>query len=117
MRPARARRPDRATCSWRRVSTSTWRSWIRGKTPIPSSGQMKYAEKGLIWCLIHNAGEALDALAELDDEDLNELASREVFQEARRLHEQVGEFSPSALLARLNSVNAQLITRIASAPQ
>ncbi len=83
---------------------------------LPSFGQLKDAEKGLIWALIHNADGALGALAGLDDEDLNELAAREVFQVARRLHHQIGEFSPSALLERLNTVNAQLVTRIAALP-
>ena len=83
---------------------------------LPSFGQMKYAEKGLIWALIHNAEGAVEALGELDEEDLNELAAREVFEVARGLHDQMGEFSPSALLARLNSVNAQLVTRIAASP-
>jgi len=83
---------------------------------LPSFGQLKDAEKGLIWALIHNADGALDALVELDEEDLNELAAREVFQVARRLHDQIGVFSPSALLERLNTVNAQLVTRIAAPP-
>ena len=39
---------------------------------LPAFGQLKQAEKGLIWGLIHNTGEALEALAELDDEDLEE---------------------------------------------
>jgi hypothetical protein len=86
------------------------------RSELPSLGQMKDAEKGLIWALIHNADEALRALIELDEEDLNELATREVFLVARRLHDQIGEFSPSALLERLNTVDAQLVTRIASAP-
>ena len=46
---------------------------------------MKYAEKGLIWALIHNTGPALDALAELDAEDLESLACREIFELARSL--------------------------------
>jgi DNA primase len=81
---------------------------------LPSFGQLKEAEKGLIWALINNADGALEALGDLDEKDLNELAAREVFHVARRLIDQPGEFSPSALLERLNSVNAQLVTRIAA---
>jgi len=81
---------------------------------LPSFGQLKEAEKGLIWALINNADGALEALGDLDEKDLNELAAREVFQVARRLIDQLGEFSPTALLERLNSVNAQLVTRIAA---
>src|SRR6202040_2859346 len=43
---------------------------------LPSFGQLKQAEKALIWGLIHNAGEALKAVAELDEEDLEGLAGR-----------------------------------------
>ena len=53
---------------------------------------------------------------ELDEEDLNDLAAREVFEVARSLHDQPGEFSPSALLQRLSTVNAQLVTSIAADP-
>ena len=61
---------------------------------LPSFGQIKYAEKGLIWALIHNTAEALDALDELDGEDLERLAAREVFEVARSLHDQAGTVSP-----------------------
>jgi len=68
----------------------------------------------LIWALIHNSSEALAALDELDSEDLNNLATREVFQVAQSLHIQNREFLPSALFERLSTVNAQLVTRIAA---
>ena len=54
---------------------------------LPSFGQVKYAEKGLIWALIHNPDEAFDAMVELDAEDLNLLAGREVFEMARSLRD------------------------------
>ncbi len=83
---------------------------------LPSFGQMKYAEKGLIWALIHNPREAFDAMVGLDGEDLDALAGREVFEMARNLHDQSGTFSPSALLQRLSTVNNQLVTSIAANP-
>src|SRR5471030_76944 len=49
---------------------------------LPSFGQLKHAEKGLIWWLIHTPGEARDALVELDEEDLENLAAREIFEMA-----------------------------------
>jgi DNA primase len=82
---------------------------------LPAFGQIKDAERGLIWALINNAPDALRALSELEEEDLNELTAGEVFHVARRL--QVENFSPSALLERLNTVNAQLVTRIAAPPE
>jgi DNA primase len=81
---------------------------------LPSFGQLKHSEKGLIWALIHNPTEALDALGGLDDEDLNNLAAREVFQVAQSLHKENGELLPSALFERLSTVNAQLVTRLAA---
>jgi hypothetical protein len=83
---------------------------------LPSFGQVKHAEKGLIWALIHNPDEAFDAMVELDAEDLDVLTGREVFEVARSLHDQAGEFSPPTLLERLSMVNAQLVTSIAADP-
>jgi DNA primase len=83
---------------------------------LPLYGELKYAEKGLIWALIHNSRDAFAALVELEGEDLNNLAAREVFEVAQSLHDPGGEFLPSALLQRLSTVNAQLVTRIADSP-
>jgi DNA primase len=81
---------------------------------LPSFGQLKHAEKALIWGLIHNPGEAARALAELDDEDLESLAGREIFELARTLQKGATDLLPSALLQRLSTVNAQLVTSIAA---
>jgi DNA primase len=83
---------------------------------LPSFGSMKYAEKGLIWGLIHNTKEAFRALAELDGEDLDSLAGREIFELARSLNDGSPELLPSSLLQRLSTVNAQLVTSIAATP-
>jgi len=81
---------------------------------LPSFGQLKQAEKALIWGLIHNTGVAIDALCELDDEDLANLAGREILEVARSLQNTAPELLPSALLQRLSTVNAQLVTGIAA---
>jgi DNA primase len=83
---------------------------------LPPAGRMKDAERALIWSLIHNTGDALSALAELDDEDLEPLAGREIFAMARSLHDQPPDALPSGLLQRLSTVNAQLVTSIAAHP-
>jgi DNA primase len=80
---------------------------------LPSFGQLKSAEKALIWGLIHATGDALEALAELDESDLEGLAGRDILEVARSLHEPTSSF-PAALLQRLNSVNAQLVSSIAA---
>jgi DNA primase len=81
---------------------------------LPAFGQLKNAEKGLIWGLIHNTDEAVRALAELDGEDLQALAGREVFELAQSLHAEPPDLLPSALLQRLSTLNAQIVTSIAA---
>ena len=83
---------------------------------LPSFGQLKQAEKELIWALIHNTADALGALGELDDADLETLAGREIFEMARSLQNNAADLLPSALLQRLTTVNAQLVTSIAATP-
>src|SRR5262245_34863488 len=81
---------------------------------LPSFGELKQAEKALIWGLIHNTGEALGAFAGLDVVDLEGLAGRQVLEMARSLHDEPLELLPSTLLQRLSTVNAQLVTSIAA---
>jgi DNA primase len=81
---------------------------------LPSLGQMKNAEKGLIWSLIHNMNGVLEALDELEGEDLEGLTGREIFEVARSLRETPLDLIPSTLLQRLSTVNAQLVTSIAA---
>ena len=82
---------------------------------LPSFGQLKNAEKGLIWALVHNSRQALEALAELDSDDLSHLAAREIFDTARALQASTTpDGLPSALLQRLSTGNAQVVTGIAA---
>jgi DNA primase len=83
---------------------------------MPSFGQVTKAEKGLIWWLVHEPAPALTTLASLDADDLAGLAARSVLDLARKLNEDRG-FSPSVFLERLNMVEAQLVTGIASEPE
>src|SRR3954466_15858724 len=68
---------------------------------MPTSSALKHAEKALIWSLIHNSSEALEAVAELDDEDLDGLAARPILEMARSLHAEPLDLLPSTLLQRL----------------
>jgi DNA primase len=83
---------------------------------LPTFGQLKYAERGLIWGLIHNTAASMKAVATLDAEDLTSLAGREVFEIARSLADEAPERLPSALLQRLSTLSAQLVTSIAVSP-
>ena len=80
---------------------------------LPSFGRVTKAEKGLIWLLLHEPEVALAALDSLDEDDLEGLPARSVLDLARQLNKNRG-FSPSILLERLNSVDSQLVTAIAS---
>ena len=53
---------------------------------LPSVGQLKPAERALIWGLFHRTEEALAALWGLEPGDWEPLAAREVFDLARTLH-------------------------------
>jgi DNA primase len=82
---------------------------------MPVSGELKHAEKGLIWALVHNSRQGLEALAELDDDDLSQLAARDIFELARSLQAATSpEGLPSALLQRLSSGGAQLVAAVAA---
>ena len=81
---------------------------------LPSLGTLKEAEKALIWWLINRPDEAMEALDDIDDADLEDLAAREVFQMARTLHDSAPDLLPSTLIQRLSTMNAQLVTRIAT---
>jgi DNA primase len=85
-------------------------------TELPSLGEVKKAEKALIWWLIQRPAEALEVLETLEDEDLRALAARRVFELARTLQTETPERLPSALIQRLSTVDAQLVTKIASEP-
>ena len=84
------------------------------KREMPSFGQVTKAEKGLIWLLVHQPEGALAALGTLDGTDLDGLTSATVLDLAHKLNEDKG-FTPSALLERLSTVDAQLVAAIAVA--
>jgi hypothetical protein len=82
---------------------------------VPASGELKQAEKGLIWALVHNSRQGLDALAELEEDDFSQLAARDVFELARTLQTATSpEDLPSALLQRLSTRDARLVTAVAA---
>jgi len=81
---------------------------------LPSLGELKKAEKALIWWLIQRPGEAVDALDSLESDDMKALAARRIFETAQNLLAEPAERLPSALLQRLSTEDAQLVTTIAS---
>lgn len=81
---------------------------------IPTFGEVKRAEKGLIWALVHEPEQGMAALNVLQDNDLEGLPTRHVLEEARALADRAPAVMPSALFERLNPVEAHLVTGIAS---
>jgi DNA primase len=99
---------------WAQVPKAvTRRGQSLSSSDLPGLGQITKAEKGLIWLLIHRPEQAVEALGTLDSVDLEGLATRSVLDLALKLNDDRG-FSPSVLLERLNTSEAQLVTGVAS---
>jgi DNA primase len=81
---------------------------------LPSFGQIRPAERGLIWAVFHDEDGARAALGRLGADDFEMLLTRRVLEIAQGLYESGTEDVPSALLARLNSDEARLVTGIAA---
>ena len=80
---------------------------------IPAMGQIKVAERGLIWALIRQADAGLAALQELDSGDLDGLPTREILRQAQSLQAWPPASLPEALLQRLSTGEAALVAEIA----
>lgn len=82
----------------------------------PSASQVKHAERGLIWALVHNSSEGLEALATLEPDDVSHLATRDILDMAKSLQASTAaDAIHSALLQRLSTELAQVVARIAAA--
>lgn len=79
---------------------------------VPAVTQLKAAEKGLIWALLHQPADGLEALSALDEEDLAGLASEKILEQARSLQGSPPEALPSTLIERLTRGEAQLVTEL-----
>ncbi|MGH9410411.1 MAG: hypothetical protein ACRD1V_13260 [Vicinamibacterales bacterium] len=80
----------------------------------PAMGQIKIAERGLIWGLLHEPEPALAAMLELDARDLDGLATREILRQAQSLHGWPVGSLPEALVERLSTGEAVLVRDIAA---
>jgi len=81
---------------------------------LPGLGEVKQAEKGLIWAIVHEPALALPALSALEDADLEGLASRAILEMARTLQEWPAADVPPALQMRLSTGEAHLVAGIAA---
>jgi DNA primase len=80
---------------------------------IPNLGQVKVAERGLIWALMRQTEAARAALPELDEADLEGLSTREILKQAQSLQEWPAASLPDALVERLSTAEAALVQDVA----
>lgn len=79
---------------------------------LASLGRITVAERGLIWALLHEPASALHALAQLEDADLDELATRPILQAARGLLDWPPDRVPATLMERLTKDEGELVEGI-----
>jgi DNA primase len=79
---------------------------------LPLLTQLKPAEKGLIWALLHDPAAGVEALATLDEEDMAGLGSQMILQQARSLQGTPPEALPSTLIERLTKGEALLVAEL-----
>jgi DNA primase len=90
------------------------------KTEIPAvrlptlSGQLRPAERGLLWALVHQPEQVLPWLRTLEDADLEGLSSEDLLRQARELADGDPAEVPNLLMERLSSVEANRLAAIAS---
>ena len=81
---------------------------------LPGLGELKKAEKGLIWWLVQRPDETRGALPSLELDDLRPTLARRVVDVFQTLGDMPGERVPAALIQRLNGEDAQMVASIAA---
>jgi len=76
---------------------------------VPALGQVKVAERGLIWALVNEPDKVLEALAGLDPDDLHGLATAGILRQAQSLQGWSRGTIPGALFERLSKGEAALV--------
>ncbi len=84
---------------------------------VPSLGQVKTFERGLIWALVRDPVAGFGALADLETTDLSGLATGPILEQARSLQGWPIEGLPQALLERLSTQEAGLVAEITAQPE
>jgi DNA primase len=79
---------------------------------LPALGQIKPAERGLIWAIMKDPAAAVAALAELEEWDLDGLSAGMIVQQARSLQGWPVDSIPRTLLERLSKGEAGVIDEI-----
>jgi len=79
---------------------------------LPPLGQIKPAERGLIWAIMKDPAGAVAALAELEEGDLDGLSAGMIVQQARSLQGWPVDSIPRTLMERLSKGEAGVIDEI-----
>ena len=78
----------------------------------PALGEIKHAERGLLWAVMRNSEAGLSALAELEGDDLSGLATQAILEQARSLQGTPPEALPQTLLERLTKGEARVVEEL-----
>ena len=81
---------------------------------LGARGEIRTAEKGLIWALLHDPEAAVTALLDLEDGALDELATGPILKAAQSLGDWPADTIPATLRERLNASELQLVASIAA---
>jgi DNA primase len=80
---------------------------------VPAMGQVKVAERGLIWAVIRQPEAGLSALADVESPDLEGLATQAILRQAQSLQGWPAGTLPEALIERLSTAEAALVQEMA----
>ncbi|MEY4093673.1 MAG: hypothetical protein RLZZ53_872 [Acidobacteriota bacterium] len=112
---------QKARVNERAVQDEIRRAAVSGKAEISTErvpvlqGNVRKAEKGLIWTLVHQPAEAVAALRQLEASDLKGLSTENLLRTARDL-DVSPEDVPAALMERLSTQEAELLASVAAEP-
>jgi DNA primase len=79
---------------------------------LPSLGEVKPAERGLIWAILRDPQAGVAALGNLEEGDLDGLATEGILQQARSLQAWPADSLPRTLLERLSTGEAGVVEEI-----
>ena len=85
------------------------------KDRVPVQGNVRKAEKALIWTLVHQPAQAIAAIRQLEADDLKGLNTENLLRTARDLNVRP-EDVPTALMERLSTQEAELLASVAAEP-
>ena len=83
---------------------------------VPVLGQVKPAERGLLWALVRDPKAGFGALSGLETADLDGLTTGPIIEQARSLQGWPSESLPETLIERLNEGEAGLVQEIGRQP-